>query len=79
MLLEEMQAKTLIMTSMATDICVLFSANDAYMRGYRLFVPSDCVAAVEPEENAHSLKYVERVLKVDVRTSDEIDLGKIED
>ncbi len=72
LLLEELQAETLILNGFATDICILFSANDAYMRDFRLFVPQDCVAAVEPEQNTHSLKYIERVLKADIRSSSEI-------
>jgi len=30
---------------MATDICVLFTANDASMRDFQITIPSDCVAA----------------------------------
>jgi isochorismate hydrolase len=33
-LLEFLGTKTLILTGIAADICVLFTANDAYMRGY---------------------------------------------
>lgn len=47
------------------------------MRGYRLFVPQDCVASVEPEENRRALEYIERVLKTDVRPSTEIDFDKL--
>lgn len=77
LLLKEMQAENLILTGVTTDICVLFSANDAYMRGYDIFVPSDCVAAVEPDDSAYSLKYIERVLKADIRVSDEIDFEEL--
>ena len=46
-LLKHLQSKTLILTGVATDICVLFTANDAYLRDYKIVVPSDCVAANE--------------------------------
>jgi nicotinamidase-related amidase len=72
LLLEELNVETLILAGFSTDICILFTANDAYMRGYQLCVPEDCVAAVEPEENIHSLKYIERVLKADIHNSSEI-------
>lgn len=75
LLLGELKIENLILTGIATDICVLFTANDAYMRGYRLFVPEDCVAAVEAKENAHSLKYIERVLKADTRPAREIEFA----
>lgn len=65
-------AKKLIITGITTDICILFTANDAYMREYELVVPSDCVAAVKPEQNQYALEYIERVLKTDVVPAKEI-------
>ena len=34
-------AKTLVLTGVAGNICILFTANDAYMRDYDLVVPSN--------------------------------------
>jgi nicotinamidase-related amidase len=73
-LLAYLGAKTLIMTGVAGNICILFSANDAYMRDYHLVVPSDCVASNTEEENAYALKQIEQVLKGDVTPSDALDL-----
>lgn len=77
LLLNYLGAKTLILTGVASDICILFTANDAYMRDYNLFVPQDCVAADEEKTNAATLRYIERVLKADTRSSTEIDFKKI--
>lgn len=41
-LLPKLGASRLILTGMATEICVLFTAADAHMRDNRLWVPSDC-------------------------------------
>lgn len=76
-LLEHLQCKTLVLTGVTTDICILFTANDAYMRDYKLIVPRDCVAAVEKEENQHALKHIKRVLKADTRPSNSIDFEKL--
>lgn len=76
-LLEYLQAKTLILTGLSGNICVLFSANDAYMRDFDLIVPQDCIASNTPEENAHALQQMSRVLKADIRPSTEIDLKQI--
>ena len=76
-LLEHLQCKTLILTGVATDNCILFTANDAYMRDFNLVVPSDCVAAVDAEENKHALKHIKRVLKADTRPSTKIDFEKL--
>lgn len=71
-LLEYLGAETLIITGVATDICVLFTANDAYMRDYRLLVPADCVAANTKTQNDNALEEMQRVLKADVTPSDEL-------
>ena len=76
LLLEELEAKKLILTGFSTDICVLFTANDAYMRGYEIFVPRDATATIEDEDRRHTLDYVERVLKADTRRADQIELGE---
>ena len=45
LLLRYLQVTTVILTGLTGDICVLFTANDAYMRDFRLVVPADCVAS----------------------------------
>jgi nicotinamidase-related amidase len=75
-LLEYLQVKTLILTGVTADICVLFTANDAYMRDYDLQIPADCVASVNADENSHALEYMKRVLKADIRPSIKISFDK---
>jgi nicotinamidase-related amidase len=75
-LLRELQIKKLLVTGVTTDICVLFTANDAYMRGFEIYVPSDCVAAVIPTYSKRTLEFMERVLKADTRPSDKISFRK---
>lgn len=72
-LLRYLETKTLIITGITTDICVLFTANDAYMRDFKLFVPSDCVVAQTPADSKRALLHMERVLKADIRPSTEIE------
>ena len=50
-LLGYLEADTLIITGMAGDICVLFTANDAYMRDFRLIIPPDCTASENHDKN----------------------------
>lgn len=76
-LLDYLKVKTLILTGVAANICVLFTANDAYMRDYRLIVPRDCVASNEPEETEHALNEMARVLKADITPSDQLDLARL--
>jgi nicotinamidase-related amidase len=72
LLLRDLKAKTLIITGITTDICVLFTANDAYMRGFDLHIPIDCVAAVKPSFSRQAMEFIERVLKADTRKSTDI-------
>ena len=76
-LLEYLGAKTLILTGLTGDICVLFTANDAYMRDFNLIIPSDCVASSTGERNEHALELMARVLKADTTPSTELDLEKL--
>ena len=77
LLLEKLNCRKLIVTGVTTDICVLFTANDAYMRGFDLHVPSDCVAAVKDDYNKQALGFIERVLKADTRPSDKLRFDRL--
>lgn len=77
-LLEYLGATSLILTGLAGNICVLYTANDAYMRDYRLFVPEDCVASNTEEDNRHALEQMRRFLKADTRPSTTLDLKAIQ-
>jgi nicotinamidase-related amidase len=73
LLLEYLKADTLIITGIAANICVLFTANDAYMRDYRLLVPADCVASNTEEDRDYSLRQMKAILKADIRQTTDID------
>lgn len=77
-LLQYLNAKTLVLTGVAGNICVLFSANDAFLRDYNLLVPRDCCASNLREDNEHALRLMETVLKADTRLSSEIDFAKLQ-
>jgi nicotinamidase-related amidase len=74
LLLEHLGARTLILTGIAGNNCVLFTANDAYMRDFKLFIPADCVVSETQEENEYALQQMEKVLKADTRPAEELDL-----
>ncbi|HYN85093.1 MAG TPA: isochorismatase family cysteine hydrolase [Pyrinomonadaceae bacterium] len=76
-LLDYLQVKTLILTGLTGDICVLFTANDAYMRDFHLVIPADCVASNDPEENEHALRKMAELLKADTTPSDRLDLEQL--
>jgi nicotinamidase-related amidase len=77
LLLQYLGVRTVVLTGMAANICVLFTANDAYMRDYELSVPADCVASNTQEENEYALSQMRRVLKADTTVSTDLPLEKL--
>ena len=74
-LLQYLGCDRLILTGLSADICVMFTAMDAYVRDLAIHVPPDCVLASSPEETAHTLAYMQRVMRADTTRSTELDLG----
>jgi nicotinamidase-related amidase len=75
-LLEHLGTETVILTGIAGNICVLFTANEAYMRDFQLIVPRDCVASNTKKENDYALQQMEQILKADIRPSAQIRFPK---
>ena len=67
-LLLSMGTSRVVITGVPTDICVLFTAHDAYMRGFSVCVPADCTAAVNRSYHRRALRFLERI--ADVETSE---------
>jgi len=72
-LLAYLQTKTIILAGIAGNICVLFTAHDAFMRDFHLIIPSDCVASNTPEENRYALEHMCNVLQANILPSSELD------
>src|SRR5207248_10673822 len=75
-LLRYLETQSLILTGIAGNFCVLFTANDAYMRDFNLFVPSDCTVSNTNKENDSALGLMKKFLKADTRLSSQILLRK---
>ncbi len=68
-LLEYLDSKRLVLTGTSSHQCVLFTANDAYVRDFELAIPRDCICAPTPAETKLALQYFQSVLGADVRPS----------
>ena len=68
-LLKYIGARKLIVTGISTNICVMFTAIDAYMRGFELFVPSDCVISNSRQSSKYALVQMQETLKAWVGNS----------
>jgi nicotinamidase-related amidase len=62
-LLRDLTIRRVIVTGIAGNICVLFTANDAYMRGLKIFAPRDCCVSNTVGDNDAALRQIELVLK----------------
>ena len=74
-LLPKLGVRRLILTGIATDVCVLFTAGDAHMRDYALWVPEDCVAAVDDQRSRWALEIMRESMGAETRSTGEIDLA----
>lgn len=74
LLLEHLGARTLILTGFAGNLCVLYTANDAYLRDYELKVPADCTASNTAKDNRAALQHMKRFLRADIRPSSRLRL-----
>jgi nicotinamidase-related amidase len=72
-LLRYLRVRTLVLGGFAGNICVLFTANDAYLRDLNLVVPSDGVASNTREDNEMALDQMRKILKCEVVPATAVD------
>jgi nicotinamidase-related amidase len=65
-LLDLMGVNELVITGLATDICVKMTAMDAFLRDYRIQVPANCTAAESPQRQDEALAYMRDILRCDI-------------
>jgi nicotinamidase-related amidase len=73
-LLPKLGANRLILTGLAADICVLFTAADAHMRAYDLWVPADAVASVDQQRTDWALDIMRKAMSADIRPTSEVSI-----
>lgn len=75
-LLPKLGASRLILTGLAADICVLFTAADAHMREYELWVPRDTVASGNQQRTDWALEIMKNSMKAETRSTEELSLDE---
>jgi nicotinamidase-related amidase len=75
-LLESLRIRRVILTGIAGNICVLFTANDAYMRELKVFVPADCIVSNTAADNQYALQQIASVMKGHIGVSTQLRFGK---
>jgi nicotinamidase-related amidase len=59
-LLRSYEAERVVLAGQVTEQCILYSALDAYMRGYEIVVPTDAVAHIHADLAKGALAMMER-------------------
>ena len=77
-LLEHLGARSLILAGVAGNNCVMFTAHDAYLREFALFVPRDCIASATEDDDRYALQHMGSVLKADTAPSSGIDFVRLQ-
>lgn len=66
-LLDELGVRRLILAGIESDICVLATAQDAYMRKFQLWIPSNCVASRSAQRMKGALTLLNHNFKASTR------------
>ncbi len=72
LVLRELKSRTLIICGLATEACVLFTASDAYIRGFEVIVPGDGCASESPSRHRGALAIMRKMLKCETTPCAEI-------
>jgi nicotinamidase-related amidase len=75
-LLPKLGVDRIVLTGVAADICVLFTAADAHMRDYRLWIPADAVAARSASRKRWALEIARQSMGAEVRASTRLGLAR---
>ena len=65
-LLKKLGTTHLILTGVVTNICILYTTAEAYMRGYKVVIPKNCVAALTRNEHQFALQQMQRVFHAEI-------------
>jgi nicotinamidase-related amidase len=76
-LLSYLGVKTIILVGLTTNACVLMTAGEAYIRDLSLYVPPDCVAALDHTSHRNALHLMRESFDASTVPSKNIDLKRL--
>ncbi len=75
--LQERSIDTVILTGVATDICVQHTAAGAFFRGYDVTVVGDCTASLDADKHEAALEYMKKIYGAEIVGSKELQKRRI--
>jgi nicotinamidase-related amidase len=76
-LLQHLQVEALILTGLTSNSCITVTAHDANMRGFDIYVPSDCSCARNPQEHTQALAQLEAMAGANLSRSPSLKLPNL--
>ena len=76
-LLQHLQVETLILTGLTSSSCITVTAHDANMRGFNLYIPSDCSTSRSMAEHVSALALLEGMAGARLTPSSSLQLSRI--
>jgi len=61
--LKRLKVEELILTGVCTNICVQYAAFDGMIRGYKIYIPENAVAALSDDDHKNSMSQMTEILK----------------
>ena len=77
LLLKHLGVTKLILSGIATNSCIQYTAHDAKMRNFQIFVPPDCSVARTREEHDQAIRHMQSMASADVTLSPDLRLEKL--
>jgi nicotinamidase-related amidase len=72
LLLRDLDIDTVAIVGLLTEICVRHTAADAFMRGFKIKIPKDCVEALSKNAQIEGLEYLKTMYGAKITTSQEL-------
>lgn len=76
-LLEHLQVEALILTGLTSNSCITATAHDANMRGFDLYIPTDCSCARNRKEHLQALSQLRAMAGADLKLAKTLKLPNI--
>jgi nicotinamidase-related amidase len=72
LLLRDLRIDSVVIVGLLTEICVRHTAADAFMLGYQVKIPTDCVEALSEEAQERGLEYLRSMYGAKMTTSERL-------
>jgi nicotinamidase-related amidase len=72
LLLHDLGVDSVVIAGLLTEICIRHTAADAFMRGFDVRVPRDCVEALTEKKQKEGLEYLRKMYGAEITDSSKL-------